>query len=180
MAGWSPSEQRAGSSRELRDKTSANGTSPGFIDNSQGSGLTVVVDVLASNDRCLLRDNLLLTLDTLVTELSTLLLKTSSDGGVVAVVDVTLLNTRHTVRMLLGKHFAVLHGLNGGVVVVLVDLLVDSHLGLLNAGLVDGLLHDGRCNLFVDGGVIVTGLVPRVVGTRSVTLAQWRTRLSHI
>lgn len=57
-------------------------------------------------------------------ELSTLLLKASSDCGLVSVVDNTLLGSSDVVLMLLGKDLASLHGLNGGVVVILVDLTV--------------------------------------------------------
>ena len=38
--------------------------------------------------------------------------------------ELLVLHRRHLVAVLLGKHFLVLHGLDGGVVVILVDLAV--------------------------------------------------------
>lgn len=59
-----------------------------------------------------------------VVELSALLLETAADGGLVAMVDVTLLRGGDNSFVDLGSDLDGLHGLNGGVVVFLMDLPV--------------------------------------------------------
>ena len=122
----------------------------------------MVVDVLASDGRGLLLNHGLAGLHSLVTELSSLLLETGTDGGVITVVDLTGLGGGDAVGVLLGENLTVLDGLDGGVVEVDVDFLVDGSLGLLDARLLDGLLDDGRSDLLVDGGVLVSSVVPEV------------------
>jgi len=81
---------------------------------------------------------------------------------VVAVLDVAVLNASHLVAVLFWEYLTVLDGLNGGVVVILVDLTVDrcgdilmscgSNRLVLNRG-VDGL---------VDGGIMLSISVEEV------------------
>lgn len=71
-----------------------------------------------------------------------------------------MLNSDDVVSVLLREDLTVCHGLDGGVVVVLVNLLVDGSGDLLMLGLVDGLVKDCGCNTLVDSGVVVTGLGP--------------------
>lgn len=59
-----------------------------------------------------------------VVELGTFLLKTSADSSIVTVVDVTLLNVGHDMFVLFRKHLLGRYRLDGGVVVILVDLTV--------------------------------------------------------
>jgi len=94
-----------------------------------------------------------------VTELSGLTFQTSLDSFRVAVTMFSVLDTNHVVGMLFGKNLAVQHGLNGGVVVVLVDLTVNGCGDLLMSRRLDSLLHDGGGYLLVDGGIMVTSLV---------------------
>ena len=127
--------------------------------------MDVVVDVLAGHDG---RDGaglLALKADLLITELGRLLLQTKLDllWGVVLVRAV--LDRDDVVVVLLLQLDDVLDWLDGGVVVVLVNLLVNGGLELLVLGAVDGLVDDGRGDLLVDGGVMVTRLGP---GGRSV------------
>jgi hypothetical protein len=95
-----------------------------------------------------------------VTELSGLTFQTSLDGFRVTVTMFPVLDTNHVVGMLFGKNLAVQHGLNGGVVVVLVNLTVNGSGDLLMSRRLDGFLHDSGGNLLVDGGIMMTSLVP--------------------
>ena len=122
--------------------------------------MDVVVNVLAGNDR---GDGAgLLTLNTLllVTELGLLLLKSELDLLWAVMLERAVLDRDDVVVVLLLKLDLVEDGLDGGVVVVLVHLLVDGGLNLLVLGALDGLVHNGRGDLFVDGGVVVTRLGP--------------------
>ena len=94
-------------------------------------------------------------------------LKTGSTHGAGAGVSTTKgttdgagLDRDDVVVVLLLKLDNILDGLDGGVVVVLVHLLVNGGLHILVLGAVDGLVDDGRGDLLVDGGVVVTRLGP--------------------
>ena len=65
------------------------------------------------------------------------------DVLVVAVLEVAVLDAGHLVALLLGEHLAVLDGLHGGVVVVLVHLAVYGRLGVFVLGALDILVGDG-------------------------------------
>ena len=87
-------------------------------------GLTVVVHVLSGEGRARrLRLNRR-GFDTSIVEASSLLLETATDLGIVAVVEVTLLNGGDVVLVRLGEHLTVLDRLDRGVMVVLVNLAV--------------------------------------------------------
>jgi len=118
----------------------------------------VVVDVLAGNDGSDAAG--VLALDALagVAELSLLGLETGLDVIGAVVLDLAVLDGDDVVVVLLLKLLLVLHGLHRGVVVVLVNLLVNRGLHILVLSAVDGLVRDGRGDLLVDGGVVVTGL----------------------
>lgn len=62
--------------------------------------------------------------------------------------------------MLLGNNFLVLDGLNGSVVVVLMDLLVDGSGHILMLGAVHVLVSNAGSNLLMNRGVMVTSLAP--------------------
>jgi hypothetical protein len=116
-----------------------------------------VVDVLAANGGS---DALALGLvldDTLITELRLLLHKVLLDGVVVTVVKLTVLDGTQLGSVRLGEHLAVLHGLDGAVVVVLVDLLVDRGDDLLVHVRLHGLVDNGRGDSLMDSGVMVAG-----------------------
>jgi len=90
----------------------------------------------------------------------TLLLGSKSLLGLagVPVIEFALLNSPDISLVLLWKHLAVLNGLDGAVVVVLVDFLVDGGVDLLMLVRLDGLVGDaGRYGL-VDSGVFLAGL----------------------
>ncbi len=121
----------------------------------------MVMDVLASNDRC--NGVGLLLLDaTRALKLSSFLLKTGLHRFWVTVLEVTLLGTHHLVRVLLWQDFAILHRLNGGVVVVLVNLTIDNSLSLFMTLLDDVLVDHGRGNFLMNSGIMMTSFGPVV------------------
>jgi hypothetical protein len=71
------------------------------------------------------------------------------DVGVIAVLDVLVLDAGHLVGVLFWKDLAVLDGLDGGVVVVLMDFAVDGRGGLLMARGSYMLLLNSRVNCLV-------------------------------
>ena len=125
----------------------------------------MVVNVLASNDGSFRSGHSLTALHTLIGKLGTFLLETGFDGGLVSVSDMALLDATHAVLVLLGQNLAVLDGLDGCVVVILVDLLVDGGLLLFDPRLVHRLLNDGGGDPLMHGGVMVTSLVPAETST---------------
>lgn len=135
----------------------------GLLLNDGLDGLVdVMMDMLASDSRSLLLDHLLACLYSLVMELTSLLLETSADSGVIAMIDLAGLSGSDSVGVLLGKNFTVFDGLDRCVVVVLVDLLVDGCLVFLDPGLVHGLLHYGGSDFLMDGCVLVTRFVQHI------------------
>jgi len=116
----------------------------------------VVVDVLASNRWCSCAGVLGLTDFAAVLELSGLSSETVLDVRVVAVLDVAVLNTCHLVAVLLGKDLTVLDGLDGCVVVILVDLTVYCGGHILVSGGSDMLVLDGGVDRLVDSGVVLS------------------------
>lgn len=59
--------------------------------------------------------------------------------------------------MLLWQDLLVMYGLNGGVVVILVDFFVQSSLDSIFLLPSHSLLRDSGCNVLVDSGVMVSG-----------------------
>ena len=118
-----------------------------------------MVDVLASNDW---GDGVGLFLGhtTVALELRRFLFEAGLDCIGIAMLMVTFLNRNDVVMMFLGKDFTVKDRLNGGVVMVLVDLTIDGSSGLFVTLLNDVLVHDSGSNLLVNSGVMVTSLVP--------------------
>lgn len=77
-----------------------------------------------------------------------------------------VLDRHHVVVVLLRELSLVADRLDRGVVVVLVNLLVNGGLDVLVLGTVDGLVGHGRGNLLVNGGVVVARLRPVIGGKR--------------
>lgn len=121
--------------------------------------VNVVVNMLASNDGGN-RVSLLFGYTTVALELSSFLLETGLDSLGIAVLVVTLLNGDDVVLMLFRKNFTVVHGLDRGVVMVLVNLAVDGSGSLFVTLLNDSLVHNCGSNFLVDGGVMFASLVP--------------------
>ena len=130
------------------------------LDNRLDGLVNVVVDVLASNHRCDsvcvygFRD------DALILELGSLTCETGLDLSSVAVLESAVLNSYEVVGVLLGKDLTVGDRLDRGVVVILVDLLVNGSGDLLVLGRPDGLVKNSGCDALVNGGVVVTSLGP--------------------
>ena len=121
--------------------------------------MNMMMNVLTSNDW---GDGVGLFLGhtTVALELGRFLFEAGLDCIGIAVLMVTFLDRNDVVMMLLGKDFTVMDRLNGGVVMVLMDLTIDGSSGLLVTLLDDVLVYDGGGNLLVNRGVMVTSLVP--------------------
>lgn len=135
---------------EMRERT--------LLDNGLDGLMDVVVLVLAGDNRCNLAGGL--TLNTLggVDVAGALLCETGVDLVVAAVLVAAVLDRNDIGVVLLRKDLLVDYRLLSGVVVVLVNLLVDGGDVLLVLLLLDGLVLDGRSDLLVDGGVVLTRL----------------------
>lgn len=97
---------------------------------------------------------------TVALELSSFLLQTGLDSLGIAVLVVTLLDRDDVVLMLFRENFTVVHGLDRGMVMVLVNLAVDGSGSLFVTLLDNSLVHNCGSNFFVNGGVMMTSLVP--------------------
>lgn len=115
-----------------------------------------VMDVLASNSWCLDCCPLHVADLAMALELSGLCLKSLLDMVWIAVMVLTVLNTGHVMGVLLGKDFLMLDGLDGSMVVVLVDLSVNDLLGLLLLGTMNPLMFNGRVYALMDGSVVLS------------------------
>jgi len=133
-----------------------------LLDDRLDDLMDVVMSVLAGNDRGLRVGVCGGAVGGSVLELGGLLLELLLDGRRVTVVVLTVLDGSGTVLVLLGKNLTVLNGLDGGVVVVLVDLTVDGTSHVLVVCLVDSLLCDSRGDGLVDGGVMLASTVHEV------------------
>lgn len=122
----------------------------------------VVMLVFSSNDGCNRVAFWSNSLRASVTKLLTLLFKTSLDSAGIAMTVFTSFDSGHAMLVLLRQNLAVLHWLNRGVVMVLVDLTVNGSLSLLMTLLHNVLLDNGRSNFLVDCGVMMTSLVPDI------------------
>lgn len=94
----------------------------------------------------------------MVTELSLLGCKLGLDLLGLIMLEAAVLHGDNVVVVLLGKNLAVLDWLHAGVVVVLVNLLVDCGDNLLTLLTLDGLVNHSGSDLLVDGGVVMAGL----------------------
>ena len=59
-----------------------------------------------------------------IAELATFLLETTTDGSVIAMINVSLLDGGDMVLVLFGKHLTILDGLDGGVIMILMHLTI--------------------------------------------------------
>lgn len=106
------------------------------------------------------RVGLLLVDGAVALELGSFLFQTGFDRLGIAMLMMTLLDGDDVMVVFFREDLAVLDGLDGGVVVVLVHLTVDGSGGLLVTFLNNVFVHNRRGNLFVNGCVVVTSLVP--------------------
>ena len=105
--------------------------------------VNVVVDMFACNDGVGGGSVLSLADVASVLELGVLRGESLLDVVVIAMLDVAVLDADHVVRVLLREDFLVLDGLDGGVVVVLVDLAVNSGGDIFVVGATDVLVGHG-------------------------------------
>ena len=120
----------------------------------------VVVNVLAGNDWCNRVGFFCLTRLAAVLELHTLLLEASFDGVWVTMLVLTMLYRDNVVVMLFREYLAVLDWLNRGVVVILVNFAIDGGCCLFVSVFMNCFVGHSWSDLFVNSGVMVTGLVP--------------------
>ena len=129
-----------------------------LLDHGLDGLVDVVVLVLAGNDRCDVAGGGALDPLDGVTVAGTLLCEAGLNLVVATVLVAAVLDGDDVVVVVLRKDLPVEHGLLSGVVVVLVNLLVDGGDVLLVLLLLDSLVLDGRGDLFVNSGVVVTRL----------------------
>lgn len=122
--------------------------------------MNVVVDMFSSNYWCHGVTLLDTALYPRILELCTLLLETLFDGLIITMTELPVFDGDDVVLVLFRKDFAIFDWLDRGMVVVLVHLTVNGGLSFFMANLCDLLVHNGRCHFLVDGGVMVTSLVP--------------------
>ena len=75
-------------------------------------------------------------------------------------VELTLLDRGHSVGVLFRENLAILDWLDRSVVMVLVHLAINSCLSFLMTLLDNLFIYYGGSNLFVNGGVMMTSLLP--------------------
>jgi len=119
----------------------------------------VVVDVLASNGWVSGRRVLGIPDAAGVLELGLFGCETLLDVLIIAVLQIASLDTCHLVGVLLWKNLTIFDRLNGGVVVVLVDLSVNSGGNILVLSACDILLSDSWVDGLVDSGIMLSILV---------------------
>jgi len=116
----------------------------------------VVVDMLACNSLALGGGTLCLAEFAGVLELGLLGCEAGLGVFVGAVLDVAVLDAGHLVGVLFGEDLAVLDGLDGGVVVVLVDFTVDGFGLLVDLGASYVLVLDGGVDSLVHGSFMLS------------------------
>jgi len=158
--------------REGRRRVVLGGVVVGLVDRDGGVGdvrldglllddgldglVDVVVDVLAGNGGVDRLGGLVLAGVDLVLELGGLGAQALGYLAVIAVLEAAVLNGAEVVVVLLSKALLVVDGLDRGVVVVLVDLLVNGGGHILVVDPVTRLMSHCRSHLFVDGSVVVS------------------------
>lgn len=122
--------------------------------------MDVVVNVLASNNGHDGAGALALDADHLILVLGSFLGEARLDAVGVIVLKGAVLDRDEVVVVLLRQSLLVKHGLDRGVVVVLVDLLVHGRRQVLVMSLSDRFVRDGGGDLLVDGRVMVPSAGP--------------------
>jgi len=125
----------------------------------------VMVNMLALDDGSMRLGASSIIYDTLITHLGLLSLQSSLGGCLIPVIELPVDDLAEVGLVLLGKDFLVVNGLLDAVVVVLVDLLVDSSADLFMLSRLDDLFLNGRGDGLVGSGVVVTGLGDEVANS---------------
>ena len=120
----------------------------------------VMMDVLARNGGCNGMTLLCAARGTGALELGTLLLQTGLNGSSIAMMHLAVFYWDDIVLVLFGEYFAVLDWLNGRVEMVLMNFTIDGGLSLFMTVLGHCFLSDSRRDLFMNGGIMVSSLVP--------------------
>jgi len=125
-----------------------------LVDDGLNVLVDVVVDTLTADDRSDLLGSTRLMGDGCVPVLGGITLKGGSDIAFITVVELFVLNGNNVVSVLLRESLLVCDGLDGRVVMVLVNLLINSSGYLLMLVRHDMLLSDGSSNILVNGGLV--------------------------
>jgi hypothetical protein len=96
--------------------------------------------------------------DTLIVQLRSFGFQSLLSLPLVAVVKLAVLGPNHSVLVLLGQDLGVLDGLDGAVVMVLVDLLLDGSLDFFMLSGLDSLVLHRRSNTLMHGRIVMTSL----------------------
>lgn len=119
---------------------------------------TYVVDMFSANRGCYTLALCSTLNPSLVLKLSLLLNKVPLGGVMIAMVKLAMLDSTELSLVTFGQHLAVLNWLYGAVIMVLVNLLVDSSVNLFMLMRLDSLMCHSGSNGLVDGGVMMTRL----------------------
>ena len=111
-------------------------------------------------------------------ELCPFLFELGLEGSFVTMNMLTVLHGENVMLVGLRKNFAVFDGLNGGMVVILMDLAVDGGGGLFMTMLGHSLLGHCRSNLFMNSGIMVSSLGPEYFVSQSDLDSQFDRRAS--
>jgi len=107
--------------------------------------------------------------DALIMQLCSFGLQSLLRVPLVALVELAVLGPGHAMLVLLGQDLGLPDRLDGAVVMVLVDFLLEGSLDLLMLGGLDSLVLDGRRDTLVDGRVVMPSLgrdvVDRLLGS---------------
>jgi hypothetical protein len=129
-----------------------------LLNNRLNGLMDVVVDMLTTNGSSLALAVGVSIYNALILELSLLLNKIALGGVVVAVVKFAVLDSSELSSVLFRENLTILDGLNGAVVMILVNLLVNRSLNLLMGVRLNDLMLDSRSNSLVDSCVVVPRL----------------------
>lgn len=116
----------------------------------------VMVDTLTTDDRSGLLGSAGLVGDGCVLVPSGITLKGGSNVAIVAMVELLVLNGNDVVSVLLRKSLFVCDGLDGSMVMMLMNLLINSSGYMLMLVRHDMLLSGGSSNIFLDSGLVLS------------------------
>jgi len=134
-----------------------------FLDDGLDCLMDVVVNMLSCNNRhfalCMLR----LSNCSMILELRPLRVKLLPHMVAISVLNLSVLNANHVMAVLLREHLAVLDGLHGCVVVILVDFSVDDSLGIFVLCAGDVFMLDGGVYGLVYCCLVLSVLVEEIL-----------------
>jgi len=134
-----------------------------FVDHRLDSLVDVVVNMFALDDGRVALRLRGTSHDALVLKLARLGSQSLLRVVMVAMIKLAMLDGTDIVVVLFREDLLIVNRLDDGVVVILVDLLVDSGVNLFMASWLHNLMLDVRSDLLMDRGVVVVGLMEEVI-----------------